>query len=159
MFDLDPLLYRTPGTRLSNLDAHGSPTRTVVGVIVLDTNQLEYAQPPDGPLLAMLQTIAGPAGHELCLPEMALEEHLAHYRSKMDDAVREYAAASQELRRLIRYLTLPPIPMVNVGNAVKDREQRLLEVLQAAGVRQRGDPGRVPARIAALPAFRPAPRL
>ena len=98
-------------------------------MIVLDTNQLEYAQPPDGPLLAMLQTIASPAGHELCLPEMALEEHLAHYRSKMDDAVREYAAASQELRRLIRYLTLPPIPMVNVGNAVKDREQRLLEVL------------------------------
>ena len=28
-----------------------------------------------------------------------------------------------------------------------------------AGVRRGGDPGRVPARIAALPAFRPAPRL
>ena len=52
MFDLDPLLYRTPRTRLSNLDAHGWPTRTVVGVIVLDTNQLEDAQPTDGPLLA-----------------------------------------------------------------------------------------------------------
>jgi hypothetical protein len=102
----------------------------VVGVIVLDTNQLEYAQPPDGPLVAMLQTVAGPAGHELCLPEMALEEHLAHYRTKVDDAVREYAATSQELRRLVRYLTLPPIPTVNVSNAVKDRKQRLLEVFR-----------------------------
>ena len=78
----------------------------------------------------MLQTVVGPAGHELCLPEMALEEHVAHYRTKVDDAVREYAAASQELRRLVRYLTLPPIPMVNVGNAVKDREQRLLAVFR-----------------------------
>lgn len=47
-------------------------------MIILDTNALERAQPPDGPLIAMLQTLGRQTGHQLWLPELALEGHLAH---------------------------------------------------------------------------------
>jgi hypothetical protein len=99
-------------------------------VIILDTNQLERAQPPDGPLIAMLQTLGKQTGHQLWLPELVFEEHLAHYRRDVEGASARCQAAENDLVRLIpnlhRQEQLPP----DVDGAVEDRTQRLQRVFQ-----------------------------
>ena len=93
-------------------------------MIVLDTNQLEHAQPPDGPLAAMLQTLAEQAGHELALPEIVLEEHLAHYRRDVEDAEARRRAAVSDLRnRLGRWVFEDRPP--SLDQAVMHRMHRL----------------------------------
>jgi len=96
-------------------------------VIVLDINQLEYAQPPDGPLLTMLQAVARQARHRLWLPEMAFEEHLSRYRYQVAEADRERAAATQKLRSLVRDLPAE-LPEFQVDQAVSDHAARLQRV-------------------------------
>ncbi|MGR6998880.1 PIN domain-containing protein [Yinghuangia aomiensis] len=98
-------------------------------MIVLDTNQLEHAQPPDGALLTMLTTIANSAGMELCLPELVLEEHLAHYRHDVEDANRELAKAAATLRHLIPHWP-GKISAVGIDSAVQERTRRLQEVFR-----------------------------
>jgi hypothetical protein len=98
-------------------------------VIILDTNQLEYAQPPDGALLVMLKTVALHAGHQLCLPEMALEEYLAHYDRDVATAQRQLTSATETLRRLVRGFTLT-VPDLRRDRAVVGHEAGLKEVFQ-----------------------------
>lgn len=97
-------------------------------VIVLDTNQLERAQPPDGPLLAMLQTVAKQAGQDLQLPEMALEEHLSHYRAQLAEADRERVKAVRTLQRLVRYFNPRDPGPFEVERAVEDRAEQLKRI-------------------------------
>ncbi|MEV4374840.1 PIN domain-containing protein [Nonomuraea sp. NPDC049637] len=68
-------------------------------MIILDTNQLKAVQPPNGALCTMLVAVADHAGHKLVLPEIAFEEHLAHYghevkelHQKARTALRAYSA-------------------------------------------------------------------
>src|SRR5271165_85946 len=96
-------------------------------MIMLDTNQLEHAQPPDGPLVAMLRTLAKLTNHGLWLPDIALEEHLAHYRRDIQAAEAQRRAAERELKRLVPYLRLPELPPFNILPAVMDRTHRLQE--------------------------------
>ena len=98
-------------------------------MIILDTNQLEYAQPPDGALLVMLKTVALHAGHQLCLPEMALEEYLAHYDRDVATAQRQLTSATETLRRLVRGFTLT-VPDLRRDRAVVGHEAGLKEVFQ-----------------------------
>lgn len=99
-------------------------------MIILDTNQLERAQPPDGPLIAMLQTLGTQTGHHLLLPELVLEEHLAHYRRGVETATARRQEAESDLIRLIPNICYQEQPPPNVDNAVRDRTARLKQVFQ-----------------------------
>jgi hypothetical protein len=77
-------------------------------VIVLDTNQLKKAQPPDGPVLAMLQNLAKQTAHSLAIPEMVLEEDIAHYMNDVRKALRARDDAAVCLRNLIPHYVAPP---------------------------------------------------
>jgi hypothetical protein len=72
-----------------------------VHVIVLDTNQLEAAQPPNGPILTLLGKIAAEAGHELAIPQMALHEHMAHVRHDIERTYAELQSAKRTLHLLV----------------------------------------------------------
>jgi hypothetical protein len=101
----------------------------VAGVILLDTNQLEQGQPPDGTLLAMLQTLANQTGHGLGLPEIAFEEHLTHYRQALDLAERNRRRAIAEITRLIRSARTEEVGL-DIDHEVADRRSRLRSVFQ-----------------------------
>ena len=96
-------------------------------MIILDTNQLDSLAPPDGPVIAMLQTLAKQTGHSLGLPELVLDEHLAHYRRDVHLANARRITGTRELRRLVRYLPVDPAPF-NPAEAVRDRTERLQRV-------------------------------
>jgi len=97
-------------------------------MIVLDTNELRHARPPDGPLLAMLQTLAKQTGHTLALPEIVLEEHLGHYGHAVNDAYNRRLAATRDLRMLVRHWSIEDRPLTVVPTAVQDRTSRLQQV-------------------------------
>jgi PIN domain len=69
-------------------------------VILLDTNQL-LGKPPGAPLLRMLKKAAEDTCHEVVLPEMVLEEYLAHYRHDVDEAARAARKGIRDLQRLV----------------------------------------------------------
>jgi hypothetical protein len=69
-------------------------------VILLDTNQL-IGKPPGAPLLRMLKKAAEDSGHEVVLPEMVLEEYLAHYRHKVEVAATAARGGIVDLQRLV----------------------------------------------------------
>ena len=99
-------------------------------MIVLDTNQLERSQPPDGPLIAMLQALGKQAGHQLWLPELVFEEHLAHYRRDVEGASARCQTAESDLIRLIPDLHRQEQLLPDVDRAVEDRSKRLQRVFQ-----------------------------
>jgi hypothetical protein len=99
-------------------------------VIILDTNQLERSQPPDGPLIAMLQALGKQTGHQLWLPELVFEEHLAHYRRDVEGASARCQTAESDLIRLIPDLRRHEQLLPDVDRAVEDRSQRLQAVFQ-----------------------------
>ncbi len=68
-------------------------------MISLDTNQVLH-KTPDGALLRMLHKVAEQTGHDLVLPEMVVEEYLAHYRRDIQDAAKQARDAIDRLRRL-----------------------------------------------------------
>lgn len=100
----------------------------LAAMIVLDTNELQHARPPDGPLLAMLQTLAKQTGHTLALPEIVLEEHLGHYGHAVNDAYSRRLAATRDLRVLVRHWSIEDRPLKVVPTAVQDRTSRLQQV-------------------------------
>ena len=68
-------------------------------MISLDTNQVLH-KTPDGALLRMLHKVAEQTGHDLVLPEMVVEEYLAHYRHDVQVAAKKARDAIDHLRRL-----------------------------------------------------------
>jgi len=48
----------------------------------------------------MLQKVAEQTDHDLVLPEMVVEEYLAHYRRDVEDAIKKARDAIDDLRRL-----------------------------------------------------------
>lgn len=99
-------------------------------MIILDTNQLESSQPPEGPLIAMLQALGRQTGHQLWLPELVYEEHLAHYRRDVEGASARCRTAESDLIRLIPDLHRQEQLLPDVDRAVEDRSQRLQRVFQ-----------------------------
>jgi hypothetical protein len=69
-------------------------------VILLDTNQL-LGKPPGAPLLRMLKKAAEDTSHEVVLPEMVLEEYLAHYRHEVGEAAQAARKGIRDLQRLV----------------------------------------------------------
>jgi hypothetical protein len=98
-------------------------------VILLDTNQLEHAQPPDGALLSMLRTLARETGHRLGLPEIALEEHLTHHRHAVELALRDARRATSDLRRLAGFVGSEDV-LVDIETAVADRRAQLDSIFE-----------------------------
>lgn len=47
-------------------------------MIVLDSNQLRQAAPPDGALLALLRKLSDASDHVLAISQMVLDEHLGY---------------------------------------------------------------------------------
>lgn len=70
-------------------------------MILLDTNQL-IGRPPGAPLLRMLKKAAEDTGHEVVLPEIVLEEYLAHYQHDVGEAAQ---AARKGIRTCNGWLT------------------------------------------------------
>lgn len=68
-------------------------------MIVLDTNQLQHAAFPHGPILGMLRKIAEIHQRPLALPEMVVVEHVAHHRHEIE---RTLTAARKSLTSLGR---------------------------------------------------------
>jgi hypothetical protein len=68
-------------------------------VISLDTNQVLH-KTPDGAVLRMLHKVAEQTDHDLVLPEMVVEEYLAHYRHDVQVAAKKARDAIDYLRRL-----------------------------------------------------------
>ncbi|MBY8887288.1 hypothetical protein K7472_20945 [Streptomyces sp. PTM05] len=101
-------------------------------MIVLDTNQLEHVQPPHGPGLAMLRTIARETGHELALPEMAFEEHLAHIHHRVQKAESKITGGINELQRLAPFWpgNVSPLPGDHVLRNHRDELMKIFRVLQ-----------------------------
>ena len=81
-------------------------------MIILDTNQLEATNPPDGPLMVMLAHVASSTGHTLAVPEIALTEHLARYQHKVTAARDKLTSAFHELKGLVPVwrAALPELP-------------------------------------------------
>ena len=69
-------------------------------MIVLDTNQL-FGKSPDGVVLRMVQKVAEQTGHDLVLPEVVVEEYLAHYQHEIEQAVKRVRDGIDDLHRLI----------------------------------------------------------
>jgi hypothetical protein len=99
-------------------------------MIVLDTNQLEHAQPPNGPTLTMLRTIAQETNHELGLPEMALIEHLAHFRHETEVAHQKLRGAVRDLQRLAPFWPGQVTAPFDVDAAVRHRTQQVGGVMR-----------------------------
>jgi PIN domain len=106
-------------------------------VIILDTNVLERLDLPDGPLIAMLRTLATQTGHSLGLTDIVLEEHLAHFRRDVQAADARRVAANRDLRRLIPSLKADGPPLYSMraalpfqDQAVEDRTLRLQQTFQ-----------------------------
>ncbi|MEU0567955.1 PIN domain-containing protein [Nonomuraea sp. NPDC005983] len=72
-------------------------------MIVLDTNQLHHLQPPAGAPLSMLRTVAFQTGHALAVPEIALEEHHAHYAHETKELHQTATSAIRSLNARLRY--------------------------------------------------------
>ena len=68
-------------------------------MISLDTNQV-LRKTPDGALLRMLHKVTKHTGHDLVLPEIVVEEYLAHYRRDVQVAIKNAGDAIDQLRRL-----------------------------------------------------------
>jgi hypothetical protein len=69
-------------------------------VILLDTNQL-LGKTPGAPLLRMLKKAAEDTGHKVVLPEMVLEEYLAHCRHDVGEAAQAARKGIRTLQRLV----------------------------------------------------------
>jgi hypothetical protein len=80
----------------------GPSCTTLYGMIILDTNQLQAAGPPDGPIIALLQALHREAGHQPCLPELVLAEYMAKHGHIARQAFTEYKNTAVRLRKLIR---------------------------------------------------------
>ncbi|HEV2374315.1 MAG TPA: hypothetical protein VGS19_19420, partial [Streptosporangiaceae bacterium] len=109
-------------------------------MIIFDTNQLESAQPPDGLLIAMLRMLGRETDHRLWLPELVLEEHLAHYRRGVEAAESNRQTTESELRRLIPYLRHQERPPLDVDDAVRDRTRRLKDAASGRRLPHRQQP-------------------
>src|SRR5581483_369666 len=98
-------------------------------MIVLDTNQLEYAQPPNGPLLTMLKTVSSQLSLELCVPEMAFDEHIAHFRHEVREQWLAVSRSRSNLMTLVQFWPGEVTPF-DVEAAVSGRKQCLLKVVR-----------------------------
>ena len=101
-------------------------------MIALDTNQLEHLQPPDGPILTMLRTIAQEKGHELTIPEVAFDEHLAHIHHRVHEAHTQIHNGIRELQHLAPSWSGDIVPF-NVSSAVGSHKEALLKVFRVLG--------------------------
>lgn len=70
-------------------------------MIVLDTNQIRLLNVPHGAVYLLLEQIAAVQEHPLALPQMVLDEHLAHYRHDVEVALRAVQSGSDALDRLV----------------------------------------------------------
>ena len=78
----------------------------------------------------MLQALGKQTGHQLWLPELVFEEHLAHYRRDVEGASARCQTAESDLFRLIPDLHRQEQLLPDVDRAVEDRSQRLQRVFQ-----------------------------
>jgi len=78
----------------------------------------------------MLQALGKQAGHQLRLPELVFEEHLAHYRRDVEGASARCQTAESDLIRLIPDLHRQEQLLPDVDRAVEDRSQRLQRVFE-----------------------------
>lgn len=99
-------------------------------VILLDTNQV-HDRSPDGPFVRMLQKIAQQTGHDLVLPEMVSEEHLARYRHEVESATVQVEKAERALHRLVpSWPVETPSADIVIKEAVDARKAQLERIFR-----------------------------
>ena len=81
-------------------------------LIVLDTDQLELADFPDGGVFRMLHTMANLHGHTLAVPQTVAIEHLAHHHFVAQQLAGRSSEGAVRRRReaLHAYFTVLPTP-------------------------------------------------
>ena len=97
-------------------------------MIILDSNQLRQAAPPDGAVLGLLRKLAEPKGHALAIPEMVKIEHLAHLEHDAQIAISFMAKTVKELSKIFNEDLTSKIPPLFADQAVKGRSKVLEEV-------------------------------
>ena len=99
-------------------------------MIALDTNQIR-AKSPSGPLLRMLHKVATETDHELVLPEMVVEEYLAHYRREVEVALQRVRETIEKLRQLVPSWDAPRLPYSSIpAEAEKIRQEQFAQIFQ-----------------------------
>lgn len=88
-------------------------------MISLDTNQL-LGKSTDGALLHMLRKVAEQTGHDLVLPEVVVEEYMAHYAHEVELAAKKVRDGVDELRRLIPRWAADPALLRSVEEDAAD---------------------------------------
>lgn len=99
-------------------------------MIILDTNQLVHAKPPAGPLLNMLKAIADHTGHALALPEIALEEHLAHERHDVEELHRAAQSAMRDLGAKLQMMRIEDLPAPDIDQHVQQVRAQLSSIFK-----------------------------
>lgn len=99
-------------------------------MIILDTNQLPEDEVLDTPVIGLLRAFKEELGHDICLPEMVLIEHMAHYENAVRGATEAFHKASEKLRQVLHYGFVPELgdSTTKIDAAVKYRETKLNEV-------------------------------
>jgi PIN domain len=99
-------------------------------VISFDTNQV-FGRAPDGTLIRMLHKVAEQTSHELMLPEIAVEEYLAHYRHKVEVIAKRAKDAVDDLRNLAPDWHGRVPSLLSVGEmAEKSRREKLEQIFR-----------------------------
>lgn len=99
-------------------------------MIVLDTNQLREASPPDGALLALLVKLAELRGDRLALPEIVEEEYLAWCEHEVQDALGLLSKTARKLSPFFGEDIAGKVPRLRAEDALTVRRQILQETFR-----------------------------
>jgi hypothetical protein len=97
-------------------------------MIVLDSNQLRQAAPPDGALLSLLRKLGESSGHVLAIPQMVLDEYLGFYEYEVQEALDALHKAARKLSRQFEQDISGQVPRLDAAEAVQRRQKSIEDV-------------------------------
>jgi hypothetical protein len=99
-------------------------------MIVLDSNQLRRAAPPDGSLLSLVRKLGGDSGHVLAIPQMVLDEYLGFHEHEVQDAIVALQKAARRLSRQFEQDISGQVPRLHAADAVQARRKSIEEIFE-----------------------------
>jgi hypothetical protein len=97
-------------------------------VIVLDSNQLRQAAPPDGPLLSLVRKLSDDSGHVLAIPQMVLDEYLGYHEHQARTEIAVLQKAARRLDKLFEQDISGHVPPIDSADAVQTRRKSIEQV-------------------------------
>jgi hypothetical protein len=99
-------------------------------MIILDSNQLRQAAPPDGPLLTLLRKLSDANGHTLAIPQMVLDEHLGYQEHEAQAEIARLEKSARQLSKLFREDIPSKIPHLDAADAATIRRESIEEIFK-----------------------------